>query len=243
MLVLLEPSMPPTRTTTSLTPMNQQHPTQQSLSESTARHCPHDRRVEALGIRTHDQITTSYQTGPYTVRYIHGPFTHYKTVGSLIILDHLEISLALCSTSNPKQRALSCINNIRQVGERWFSASNDELFLSRELRPQLAPRSLLDIIDPPDEVFSLPIPLPYQLDTNVDYEAGPRRTWHCQSCSVDFNAIPQNRHWCRHNCNSALVAQSVYYVRAPPPDDRRRYFGYYIMELNSIPYGPLNSKP
>lgn len=239
----MEPSLPLIATTKSPIPMSQQHNSPgQPVRPSPARQFPPDRIEEALGIRTHDRLTTSYQTGPYTVRYIHGPFTHFKTVGSLIILDHPEISLTLSPTNNPKQRVYSYINNIRQVGDKWFTALNDELFVSRELPLQLPPRTLLEIIDPPGTVYTLPIPPPYQLNPNVDYDAGPLRTWHCEACTVDFNSIPTNPHWCRHNCNSPIVAKSVYYVRSPPPDDRRTYLSYYVMELNSTSYEPLNYK-
>ena len=239
------PSLPLIATTKYPIPMNQPHKALgQPPRPPRARQFPRNRIEEALGIRTYDHVTTSYQTGPYIVRYIHGPFTHFKTVSSLIILDHPEICLTLSSTSNPKQRAAhSYINNIRQVGDRWFTALNDELFVCREPIPQLTPQTLLEIIEPPATVYTLPIPPPYTLNPNVDYDAGPQRTWHCEACIVDFNAIPTNPYSCRHNCYSPIVAKRIYYVRSPPPDDRRTYVSYYVMELNSTSYAPLNSKP
>src|ERR1044072_7141995 len=110
------PSLPLIATTKYPIPMNQPHKALgQPLCPPRARQFPSNRIEEALGIRTYDHVTTSYQTGPYTVWYLHGPFTDFKTVGSLIILDTPEICLTLSSTSNPKQRAHSYINNIRQV--------------------------------------------------------------------------------------------------------------------------------
>jgi hypothetical protein len=191
----------------------------------------------ALGIQTRDLINTSYNSGPYVVRHIHGPFTYFKEIGSIVILDHPEISLAL-SPSDSKQRASAYINNVREVNGRWYTALNDEVFITRPALPSALPRNLFEIIDPPDKIEFLPTPPPYQFNPNVDYEAGPRRTWHCETCNVDFNAIPTSQYWCKHNCDSQTVAQQIFYVRAPQPDDRRSYISYYVMTLNSYPYGP-----
>jgi hypothetical protein len=239
----MDPSSPLTAITKFQIPMSQRRNSHhQPVRPSAASRFPRDRIEEALGIRTYDHVTTSYQTGPYTVRHIHGPFTHFKTVGSVIILEHPEVCLTLSPTNDPKQRVHSYINNIPQVGDRWFTALNDELFVSREPgpSPQFPPQTLLEIIDPPGTVCKLPIPPPYPLNPNVDYDAGPQRTWHCEACTIDFNAIPTNPYWCRHSCKPPIVAKSVYYVRSPPPDDRRTYLSYYVMELNSTPYAPLN---
>jgi hypothetical protein len=193
----------------------------------------------ALGIHTGDNIATSYSTSPYVVHHIHGPFTYFTGVGHLVILDHPEVSVTL-STPNAKRKGTAgFINNIRQVNDRWYTAQNDEVFITKTALATLPPTTFFDIFDPPGQVELLPIPLRYKLHPSVDYDAGPRRTWHCDDCNVDFNAVPTNRYWCRHNCTDEPIAREIFYVRAPKPDDRRRYISYYIMTLNSYRYAPL----
>lgn len=196
----------------------------------------------ALGIHTADVVTTSYNTGPYIIHHIHGPFTHFTGVGHLVILDHPEISLTV-STPNAKRKGTGgFINNIRRVNHRWYTAQNDELFITRPQLIPFAPTTLFDIFDPPEQVLVLPTPPLYQLDPSVDYDAGPRRTWHCDNCNVDFNAIPTNRYWCQHDCEDEPIPKEIFYVRAPQPDDRRPYVSYYVMTLNSERYTPTRPR-
>jgi hypothetical protein len=200
---------------------------------------PHTTIQSAFGIHTGDIITTSYNTAPYIIHHIHGPFTYFKDVGYLVILDHAEISLTL-STPNAKRKGTAgFINDIRQVNERWYTAQNDELFITKPQLARVVPTTLFDIFDPPHQVDLLPTPPLYQLNPCVDYDAGPRRTWHCENCNADFNAIPTNRHWCRHDCQDEPIATQIFYVRAPKPNDSRRYISYYVMTLNSYRYAPL----
>jgi hypothetical protein len=154
-------------------------------------------------------------------------------------LDHPEISLTLLSPRASKKRAGGYINNIRQVGDSWLTAQNDELFVTRPEPAYVEPATLFDIFDPPNKVEILPIQSPYQLNPLVDYESGPRHTWRCEACHTDFNAVPSNKYWCKHNCGSDLVAKEIHYVRAPHPDDRRPYVSYYVMTLNSYRYDPV----
>ena len=197
-------------------------------------------KQSALGIQTGDHIATSYNTGPYIIHHIHGPFTYFTGVSHLVILDHAEISLTLSTPTAKRKGTAGFINNIRQVHDRWNTAQNDELFITRPPLVTLAPTTLFDIFDPPNQVEPLPTPPLYQLNPSVDYDAGPRRTWHCDNCNVDFNAIPTNRYWCRHDCADETIAKEIFFVRAPEPDDRRRYISYYVMTLNSYPYAPLH---
>ena len=195
----------------------------------------------ALGIQPDDIITTSYNTSPYIVHHIHGPITYFTGVGHLVILDHPEISLTL-STPNAKRKGHGgFINNIRQVDQRWYTAQNDELFITTPQLAPVPPANFFDIFNPPDQVELLPTPPLYQLNPSVDYEAGPRRTWHCEHCNVDFNAIPTNKYWGRHDCEDEPIAKEIFYVRAPQPDDRRHYISYYVMTLNSSRYTPIQA--
>jgi hypothetical protein len=193
--------------------------------------------TSALGIQAGDIVTTAYNSGPYMVHQIHGPITHFTGVGHLVILDHPEISLIL-STANAKRKGTAgFINNIRQVNSHWYTAQNDEIFITRHPAPEREPTSLLDLFDPLSQVEILPIPPLYPLNPTVNYQAGPRRAWHCPECDVDFNAIPTHKHWCEHDCQT--IANEIFYIRAPEPDDRRPHFSYYVMTLNSYEYGPI----
>jgi hypothetical protein len=194
----------------------------------------------ALGLQTADIITTSYNTGPYIIHHLHGPFTFFTGVGYLVILDHPEISLTL-STPNAKRKGTGgYINNIRQVNDRWYTAQNNEIFLTRPSNAPRAPTTLFDLMEPPHQVDILPTPPLYQLTPSVDYEAGPRRTWRCDDCNVDFNATPSNRYWCRHDCRHQSIAKEIFYVRAPQPSDHRPYISNYVMTLNSARYAPVH---
>lgn len=193
----------------------------------------------ALGIQTGDVLTTSYKSGPYLVHQITGPFTHFEEVGAVVILDHPEISLSLTSPNAQRHGISGWINNIRQVGDRWFTAMNDEVLITRPERAPVQPVTLLDLIDPPDQIEELPAQAPYRLNPAVDYTAGPRRVWHCGACGADFNAVPGNKYWCKHDCGTEAVAKEIFYVQAPAPDDRRPYISYYVMTLNSYRYAPV----
>lgn len=199
-----------------------------------------DTRIKsALGIQTGDILKTSHGSGPFLVKSIHGPFTHFKEVSSIVILDHPEISLTLATPNSGRAGASGWISNVRRVGDRWFSAMNDEILITRPEREPVQPVTLFDLIDPPDAVEELPMQPPYELNPAVDYQAGSRRVWHCESCKTDFNAVPTNKYWCRHDCGTQMVAKQIYYVQAPAPEDRRPYISYYVMTLNSYLYAPV----
>lgn len=200
---------------------------------------PPARIKSALGIQTGDLVTTSYNSGPYIVHHIHGPITHFSGVGHLVILDHPEISLILSTPGAKRKGTAGFINNIRQINNRWYTEQNAEVFINRPPLLDREATSLLDLFDPPNQVGILPIPPLHALNPSVNYEAGPRRTWHCPECNIDFNATPSHNHYCEHDCQT--VADEMFYVRAPHPDDRRPHYSYYVVTLNSYQYGPIPS--
>ena len=102
----------------------------------------------ALGIHTGDIIATSYNTGPYIVHQIHGPFTYFTGVGHIAILDHPEVSLTLSTPNAKRKGAAGFINNIRQVNHRWYTAQNSELFITSQQLPSFQPTTLFDLFDP-----------------------------------------------------------------------------------------------
>jgi hypothetical protein len=194
----------------------------------------------ALGIETGDGVTTSYGSGPYVVIDVTAPFTHFEETFGVVILDHPEVCLTLGAPGALKKGTCGWINNVRRVGDRWFNAMNDEIFVSRAERAPVRPSTLLDLIDPPDRVEELPAREPYAFDPSVDYRAGSRRVWRCAACGADFNSDPvPRREVCFHDCGTAAAAKQIYFVEAPAEDDRRRYASYYVMTLNRTAYRPL----
>lgn len=111
----------------------------------------------ALGIQTNDILTTSYNSGPYIVHRIHGPFTHFECTNSIVILDHPEISLTLLSPGAlpPYRYKQAGQNNDRFVnpkklyraskatGENPAMLSVTELRVNTDLRRKDSPQALL----------------------------------------------------------------------------------------------------
>jgi hypothetical protein len=197
----------------------------------------------ALGIQTRDIIRTSYSQKVFVVHSIIAP--HYVITGLdyFIILDHPEISLTLIEEgSTPRSDHYSYINDVRQVGDRWFTALNDEIFVERPACAPVIARSLLDLIDPPNAAAELPIPPPYTLNPAVAYTAGPGRAWHCAACGVDFNTAQPSR-FAVHACGTNEAAREIYYVQAPALDDRRMFTSYYCMTIDHTRYEPSAYQP
>lgn len=197
----------------------------------------------ALGIQTGDLIRTSYGQKVFVVHSFTAP--HYVLTGLdyFIILDHPEISLTLTEQGvKTRSDQFSQINDIRQVGDRWFTAQNDQIYVERPHREPAPARSLFDLIDPHDAPEVLPVPPPYTLNPAVDYLAGPRRAWHCEACGTDFNT-PQPDHLVTHDCGTRDRALEIYYVQAPAPDDRRKFTSYYCMTLDHTGYEPSAYQP
>ena len=225
------------------------------------------KRRRALGIETGDIVRTSYGTGLYVVQSFFGPVYVTREIGAVVVRDHPEISLALSPLG--KEQVGAYINDVRRVGDRWFTAQNDEVIVERPERAPVVATSLLDLIDPPDAVEEIPMPAPYQFDEAVDYEAGANRVWHCPTCGKDFNGELETRRnhssWCEskggdyeelcdcdgrvtmlpyclHDCGTSATAERIYYMKAPADDDLRRYPSYYVVTLNHAVYEALPNR-
>ena len=149
---------------------------------------------EALGIAVGDIITTSYGSGPYRVTHIWGPKTWYAIYNEMTIWPYPIISLIL-SHVDFNQRTTAYINNVHREGDRWFTdcvsylGERSEVFVQKPDTPTPPMQiSLFTQVEPP----------PYQLQPDVDYNAGDGHVWHCNQCGTDFNADRPSR-WDKPN--------------------------------------------
>ncbi|HUV95790.1 MAG TPA: hypothetical protein VMX14_13325 [Anaerolineae bacterium] len=139
---------------------------------------------ETLGITTGDVITTSYKSGPYSVKQITGPYTFHATFSDLTIWPYPVIPLAL-SYVDPSLTSTAYIHNIhREPDGRYLTDTHDEIFVHKTTQPLAAQLPLLTPATQPE--------YPYQ--PGVNYAAGDSHVWHCRDCGKDFNAEKQNRH-------------------------------------------------
>lgn len=133
----------------------------------------------ALGISTGDIVTTSYGTGPFIVTSIHGPRYVQHWIGFVFVTDYPLISLGLVRSDDPG-RGNYGINDIRQVSDRWFTESDDEVFVEKGSVDSGLQMGL----------FTNPDPAPYAFNPDVDYS---ENAWRCKHCEYDFNALPHSR--------------------------------------------------
>jgi hypothetical protein len=198
--------------------------------------------VGALGLQTGDVIRTSYRSRTFQIHGMNAPryVLGGDGFGYAIILDHPEISLIVGEAGSwPGGRHDSLINDVRQVGVRWYTASNDEVILiDRPRQEPTAPTSLFDLIEPPDRIEGLKAREPYSFQPGVDYKAGCLRVWQCEACGEDFNDEPTSGIMRWHDCGPRSRAIPIYYVESPASDDRRPFTSYALMTLNRKAYAP-----
>jgi hypothetical protein len=149
---------------------------------------------EVLGIRVGDMVTTSYGTGPYEVWAMTAPRQVTCYPSTLIIRTWPVVDLALVpveETSGGAERRFCGINDVRKVGDRWFTDRQDEVWVQANSRALALP------IHP---LYSYPpLPEPYAFQQGVDYRAGHRQVWHCARCGRDWNEGKKQRWetaWC-----------------------------------------------
>lgn len=143
-----------------------------------------------LGISIGDIITTSYSTGPYIVHVLYGPYYTSPGLNGLVIRTWPVVGLE-CGDA--------WINDVRQEGDRWFTDSNDEIYVqSSEPEGQLL-------------LFDLPHgEQPYSFDPQVDYHRFGE-VWRCARCGIDYNAPDEPEPWRGGICPRC--------GRATPPGD------------------------
>ncbi len=128
--------------------------------------------ASALGISVGDVIHTSYGTGPEEVRQVHGPsYFQQGFAGVLIVRTWPVISVGFSGDAG--------ISSIRQDGTRWFTDSNDEIFVAKNKVHQPSQLPMFTLSASPD---------PYPFKPGVDYT---HNVWQCRRCG-DFNALPDD---------------------------------------------------
>ena len=140
---------------------------------------------QALGITTGDVVTTSYDTGPYIVRQITGPYTFQITFSYLAICPYPTIALVL-AYADQFNTAAAYINNVHQEPNgQYLTDAGDEIIVEH---PPSAPPAQMPLLASHDATPE------YVLQEGVDYNAGDSHVWHCSDCGLDFNAEKQTRH-------------------------------------------------
>lgn len=139
----------------------------------------------ALGIQTGDLVKTSYGTGPFEVWDISEPYNRIDRLdNTLAVFAYPMISLVLVYPGDIGHAGH--INNVRQIPDGWATPDGDRIFVER---PATSPSLPLDLFR-----SHPPMPTPYQTRVGVDYEAGHRKVWHCDTCGLDFNAAAAERY-------------------------------------------------
>lgn len=129
-----------------------------------------------LGISIGDIVTTSYGTGPYVVQELCGPYYTAPGLMGLVIRTWPVIDLGFGDYSG--------VNDVRQEGDRWFTDSNDEIYVQHR-----DPEGQLWLFDPPSVGE-----LPYVFDPQVDYRRFGE-VWRCERCKIDYNAPDEPEAW------------------------------------------------
>lgn len=126
----------------------------------------------ALGISVGDLVRTSYGTGPYEVRRVNGPYFYNESLPSVLVVRTWPVIFIGFSDN-------AGIGSIRNEGTRWFTDSNDEVFVTTR-NPKQKPAQL--------PMFWQAGHGPYPFKPGVDYT---HNVWRCKHCG-DFNAEPND---------------------------------------------------
>lgn len=175
---------------------------------------------EFLGIGVGDGITTSYHDTPYEVIEVSEPEKFYwDGDNEIFIFDHPVVNLVL---RDLRDNSTAWISTIRQVGNRWFTEQNDEIFVKKTGDSQ------------PDLFFEIP---EYPFEDGVNYKAGVGKVWRCSRCERDFNTKRKNKlPNCCPDCGWTTIP--IFYIAAPPDDDFRPRPSVFSVALNFEEYAP-----
>lgn len=161
----------------------------------------------ALGISTGDRIWTSYGTGGI-VTHISRPhyvdeYTSFRGIRTWPVV----------SVNYDKD---CTINDIRQEGDRWFTDTDDEIFIEKAHKTDLLQLDMFETVLEPCE--------PYEFREGVDYTLN---AWSCDKCG-DFNAEPESgdMRWHCPTCKRYGVYQL--YVMPPREPGAKQHNSYLI---------------
>lgn len=148
-----------------------------------------------------DTIKTSYGTGPFTITHVTSPRYYEEDFNCLLVRDYPVISLR-CKDRGDTAEGRNYINNVRQIGARFFTDGDDEIFLLNRGVAPIVQMGLFDVAHHPQ---------PYVFQPGVDYSTayasgmscpGLRlsfkhwQVFHCHRCSRDYNG--QRINWVSH---------------------------------------------
>ncbi len=184
-----------------------------------------------LGIRTGDIVRTSYDTGPYEVWQIYGPYLWTDSTDYLAIYSAPQMGLQLIRPGEPFRGREHCfwINHISRVGDRWFTG-RDEMFVEH-----VNSVGQLDLFGPAEE-----IPAQYAWQEGVNYHVALGEVWRCWACGRDFNGRQTDR-WCGPLCldsachgvgKAIVVLPEMIAATSDPRDIWGRHFGVGIVWNN-----------
>lgn len=169
--------------------------------------------MDRLGISIGDIVTTSYHTGPYVVHGVYGPFYTERGFYGLVVRTWPVYDLGLDGGG---------INSVRREGERWFTDSNDEIFVQF-----VEPEGQLSLF----EVCEQPV-ASYPLEPGVDYRQFGR-VWKCGRCEVDFNAAPPQPYWRGAACPRCGLGSYTQVYLMPPRVAELQQLNAYVLGLSS----------
>ena len=171
----------------------------------------------ALGIEIGDIVMTSYDTGPYEIDSISDPYVYERYGSELYIFSAPCVGVSCFPIDAVRIESNRCyINDIRQVGERWFTRRGDEVYVQKPAaRPSM----------PVDMFYSYPpVPPLRTFDPTVDYT---QHAWTCEKCERDFNWTPPERYAmprCLH-CNHWSC------LRIRLPNDSAAFYHWQAIEV------------
>ncbi|HRH47011.1 MAG TPA: hypothetical protein PKY82_35520 [Pyrinomonadaceae bacterium] len=119
---------------------------------------------------------------------------------------------------------------IRQVGGRYFSSQNDEIFIEKPRQRAVLQRDLFALLEASED------PLQYPFQEGVDYRRGAGLVWNCEKCDRDFNTEFKMKLPCRHECGS--TSTPIFYFDFPKTVTTDRYPSTFLVSLNFEDYLP-----
>jgi len=131
-----------------------------------------------IALTTGSIISTSYDTGPYRILILSGPWYTRQDISCVYIWPRPVISIVCADQiprphQKPRESYLNDYSFDHEYG-CWISDQGDVLNV-HEYAPR-HPRSL-ELLDP----------APYSFQAGIDYSRS-RYAWHCATCKQDFNA-------------------------------------------------------
>lgn len=134
-----------------------------------------------LGIATDDVITTSWNTGPYTVWHVSDPTFVVNPAGCIVVLPYpvVYLTLILPGRLPVNGNGFYYINDVYHIDGNQYGSGGGTVTVER------AQGSFVQM-----DMFSAPAPLQTCVFTpGVDYTVMDGELWHCRYCQKDYNGL------------------------------------------------------